>query len=78
MTGPTHAMIIAGARKLRELRVWNPPDVVVVEAVWYEMEEQRERIGIIPNPGPGVTKIVSFPACNSDDPPPLPANKEHP
>mgnify|MGYP001584083537 CR=1 FL=1 len=45
---PTREMIAAGAWKLRDLKNLSPPDNVLVEAVWFAMNEARtqwERIG---------------------------------
>ncbi len=41
MTAPTREMIAAGVQKLRELRNWSPPDDVLVEALWFAMDEAR-------------------------------------
>ena len=42
-TGPTREMIAAGAWKLRELRQWGASDDVLVESVWFAMDEARTR-----------------------------------
>lgn len=43
MTDPTREMLAAGVRKLNEIRHWSPPDDVLVEAIWFAMDEARTK-----------------------------------
>ena len=48
MIDPTREMIVAGVRKLDELKRCSLPDDVLVEAMWFAMNEARtgrEQIG---------------------------------